>query len=126
MTSRGTLDEKLRCKSCPLGSIGQPLGVSRPEGGQRTGPGHLSRAERVARTFCLPFQVRGGLLEAAVQEEHSLARWGRQMGQAQRGHPAGVAMGPLAVQPGVKGPYPVLDPVLVTDLIHLLIHSLTQ
>lgn len=86
MTSRGTLDEKLRCKSCPLGSVGRPLGGPRREGGQLPGPGHLSGAE--SGTDVLPFQVRGSFLEEARQEERvflrCVDRWGRSKGASEQ------------------------------------------
>lgn len=43
-----------------------------------------------------------------MQEAHGFPRWGRLMGQEQRGYPAGVDMGPLAEQLGVKRLYPGL------------------
>ena len=75
MTSRGTLDEKLRCKS-------HSLAVPGWREAKHPGPGHLPGAD--SGTDVLSFQVRGGFPGVPRQEERGffrrVDRWGRSRG----------------------------------------------
>lgn len=85
VTSRGTLDEKLRCKSCPQGAAagwfqarGRPQNWARPS----------VQGRESGTDVCVPFRVRGGFLEVAMQEEQAslggVDGWDRSKGDVQQ------------------------------------------